>query len=139
MGFSLWNIFKVSVFVGKAIFKRIKPHVACLYRHRPIGGSPNLMLCCCPLLSKLRACIRFLDPQAGLLLVNSVLILNRRRFLSKYGLDDLNHVHQHHGVGDAVPLRAQIVGLLHAVQYLKVPVIACNIITIVFEMLLGGT
>jgi len=39
----------------------------------------------------------------------------------------------------AVPLRAQIVGLLHAVQYLKVPVIACNVVTIVFEMLLGGT
>ena len=79
--------------------------------------------------------------QAGLLLVNSILILNRRRFLSKYGLDDMNHVH-HHGMvsaGDAVPLRTQIVGLLHAVQYLKVPIIACNIVTIVFEMLLGGT
>lgn len=79
-----------------------------------------------------------LHDQAGLLLVNSILILNRRRFLSKYGLDDLNHI-QGSGAGDNVPLRAQIVGLLHAVQYLKVPVIVCNIVTIVFEMLLGGT
>jgi uncharacterized protein with PQ loop repeat len=29
--------------------------------------------------------------------------------------------------------------LLHAVQYLKVPVIVCNIIVIIFEILLGGT
>lgn len=83
--------------------------------------------------------ILYINQQAGLLLLNSVLILNRRRFLSKYGLDDLNHMHHTHGAGDGVPLRAQIVGLLHAVQYLKVPVIACNIVTIVFEMLLGGT
>lgn len=77
--------------------------------------------------------------QAGLLLVNSVLILNRRRFLAKYGLDTIDHMHHQGGAGENVPLRAQLVGLLHAVQYLKVPVIACNAITIVFELLLGGT
>jgi uncharacterized protein with PQ loop repeat len=42
-------------------------------------------------------------------------------------------------IGGTTPLRTQLVGLLHAVQYLKVPVIAANIITIVFELLLGGT
>jgi immediate early response 3-interacting protein 1 len=66
------------------------------------------------------------------------MILNRRRFLAQYGLDDL---HQHATMqqqGGEVPLRAQVVGLLHAVQYLKVPVIACNLITIVLEILLGG-
>jgi immediate early response 3-interacting protein 1 len=67
------------------------------------------------------------------------MILNRRRFLAQYGLDDL---HQHATTmqqqGGEVPLRAQVVGLLHAVQYLKVPVIACNLITIVLEILLGG-
>jgi immediate early response 3-interacting protein 1 len=72
--------------------------------------------------------------QAGLLMTNAVLILNRRRFLSKYGLDNLNELQQ----GDAHPLRIQAVGLLHAVQYLKVPVIAANLITIVFELILGG-
>jgi immediate early response 3-interacting protein 1 len=69
------------------------------------------------------------------------MILNRRRFLANYGLDTLQP-HEFHGAGgpDAnVPLRAQLVGLLQAVQYLKVPVIAANAIAIVFELLLGGT
>jgi hypothetical protein len=57
------------------------------------------------------------------------MILNRRRFLSKYGLDDLNHLHQMQnnspgfggGNGGGVnPLKVQAVGLLHAVGYLKV-------------------
>jgi hypothetical protein len=102
------------------------------------------------------------------------MILNRRRFLSKYGLDDLNHMQQQNqgyggSAGGVNPLKAQAVGLLHAVGYLKVrtcsvrapieacadlyvaslnsffiyimmqvPVIIANIITIVFEILLGG-
>ncbi len=36
------------------------------------------------------------------------------------------------------PLQVQAIGLLQAVQYLKVPVIAGNMLTIVFELLLGG-
>lgn len=80
--------------------------------------------------------------QAGLLLTNSLLILNRRRFLAKHGLDDLVvTAGAHHGNASlsSSPLKTQVIGLLHAVQYLKVPVIACNIVTIVFELLLGGT
>mmetsp|Transcript_32291 Transcript_32291/g.47079 ORF Transcript_32291/g.47079 Transcript_32291/m.47079 type:complete len:83 (-) Transcript_32291:382-630(-) len=73
--------------------------------------------------------------KSGLLLTNSVMILHRKRFLSKYGLDDLNNM----GCDPSEkPLKAQAIGLLHAVQYLKVPVIACNVVTIVFEMLFGG-
>ena len=68
-------------------------------------------------------------------MVNSVLILNRKRFLAKYGLDDLTNMAAHGG-GNA--LQAQVVGLLHAVQYLKVPVIVANSITIVFELFFGG-
>lgn len=79
--------------------------------------------------------------------MNSILILNRRRFLAKHGLDAIDpRMHSGGGMSSSsgdpdhhVPLHAQIVGLLHAVQYLKVPVIACNAVTIVFEMLLGGT
>lgn len=73
------------------------------------------------------------NTQTGLLLTNAVLILNRRRFLSKYGLDDLQSVQATRN-----PMVAQAGGLLHAVQYLKVPVIVCNIITIFFEILLGS-
>jgi len=53
--------------------------------------------------------------QSGLLGVNSLLILNRRRFLAKYELDDLQHAH-----ASGNPMKVQAVGLLHAVQYLKV-------------------
>jgi hypothetical protein len=63
------------------------------------------------------------------------MILNRRRFLSKFGLHDM---HSMQAMGDN-PMKAQVVGLLHAVQYLKVPVIAANMVTIVFEIILGGT
>mmetsp|Transcript_18140 Transcript_18140/g.24959 ORF Transcript_18140/g.24959 Transcript_18140/m.24959 type:complete len:83 (+) Transcript_18140:195-443(+) len=73
--------------------------------------------------------------KAGLLLTNSLMILHRRRFLATYGLDDINNM----GCEPSEkPLKAQAVGLLQAVQYLKVPVIAANIVTIVFEMLFGG-
>lgn len=37
------------------------------------------------------------------------------------------------------PLKTQIVGLLHAVQYLKPIVIIANGITIIFELVLGGS
>jgi immediate early response 3-interacting protein 1 len=76
--------------------------------------------------------------QAGLLLTNALLILNRRRFLAKHGLDDLVNAHQNQNQQQS-PLKAQLVGMLHAVQYLKVPVIACNVVAITFELLLGGT
>jgi immediate early response 3-interacting protein 1 len=78
--------------------------------------------------------------QAGLLLTNALLILNRRRFLAKHGLDDLVNAHQQQqNQHQHSPLKAQLVGMLHAVQYLKVPVIACNVVAILFELLLGGT
>lgn len=72
--------------------------------------------------------------KAGLLLTNSALILNRRRFLAKYGLDDMNNIE-----AAGSPLKVQIAGLLHAVQYLKVPVITLNLLTVIFEIILGGT
>ncbi|KAL9179857.1 hypothetical protein ACHAXT_007827 [Thalassiosira profunda] len=73
--------------------------------------------------------------KAGLLLTNSILILHRKRFLARHGLDDVNNM----GVVPADrPFQVQAIGLLQAVQYLKLPVIAANILTIVFELLLGG-
>ena len=78
-------------------------------------------------------CHALLESQAGLLVVNAAMILNRPRFLAKYGLDDLQKAHE------AGPMHTQVAGLLHAVAYLKMPVIVCNALTIVFEILLGGT
>ena len=73
--------------------------------------------------------------QAGLLFTNSIMILHRKRFLSKYGLDDVNNM----GCNPSErPFQVQAIGLLQAVHYLKIPVIMANIVAIVFELLLGG-
>mmetsp|Transcript_20429 Transcript_20429/g.56851 ORF Transcript_20429/g.56851 Transcript_20429/m.56851 type:complete len:80 (+) Transcript_20429:141-380(+) len=70
--------------------------------------------------------------KASLLLANAAMILNRKRFLAQYGLDDITN-------GDTSnPLKVQLTGMLHAMQYLKVPVIALNAFTIVFEIILGS-
>ena len=71
--------------------------------------------------------------KAGLLFTNSLLVLHRKRFLARHGLDDVSNV----GINPS-PLKTQAVGLLQAVQYLKLPVIVANMIVIVFEILLGG-
>jgi uncharacterized protein with PQ loop repeat len=62
--------------------------------------------------------------------------------LAKYGLADFtttatNNFHNDDPNGQN-PLKTQLVGLLHAVSYLKFPVIIANTVTIVFEMILGG-
>jgi len=68
-------------------------------------------------------------------MTNAVMILNRRRFLAKYGLDDVSNM----GVDpSARPLQVQVIGFLQAIQYLKVPVVAANILVVVFELILGG-
>jgi hypothetical protein len=63
------------------------------------------------------------------------MILNRKRFLAQYGLDDVTNMNATTQVN---PLMAQCASLLFAVQYLKVPVIIANLITILFEMVFGG-
>ena len=70
-----------------------------------------------------------------MLFTNSILILHRKRFLAKHGLDDINNM----GCDPSSrPLQVQAIGLLQAVQYLKLPIIACNILVIIFELILGG-
>lgn len=76
--------------------------------------------------------------KVGLLLINSVLILNRKRFLAKHGLDDLASMGGSVPDQSSNPLKTQLVGLLHAVQYLKPVVILANGVTIIFELILGG-
>jgi immediate early response 3-interacting protein 1 len=67
------------------------------------------------------------ETQAGLLLTNALLILNRRRFLARHGLDDLAGSSSSSAANHQSPFKSQLAGMLHAVQYLKVPVIACSI------------
>lgn len=73
--------------------------------------------------------------KAGVLIVNSLMILHRKRFLKKFGLDDVNNM----GCDPSEkPFKVQVIGLLAAVQYMKVPIIVMNSIIILFEMILGG-
>ena len=83
--------------------------------------------------------IHIFNIKVGLLLTNSVLILNRRRFLAKYGLDDLVNMGGSVADQSSNPMKAQIAGLLHAVQYLKPVIVVANSITIIFELILGGS
>ena len=70
--------------------------------------------------------------KAGLLFTNAALIINKPRFLAKYGWDEVNPHTQS-------SLVVQAINLYNAIQYLKVPVIACNVLVIFFELILGGT
>ncbi|KAH6557767.1 hypothetical protein KP509_1Z096100 [Ceratopteris richardii] len=69
-----------------------------------------------------------------LMLANAVAILNEERFLARrgWGFNELG------GMGASVrSLKGQILGLIHAVQYLRLPLIALNII-VAFSMLISG-
>mmetsp|Transcript_20806 Transcript_20806/g.36039 ORF Transcript_20806/g.36039 Transcript_20806/m.36039 type:complete len:80 (-) Transcript_20806:83-322(-) len=70
--------------------------------------------------------------KAGLLVANGVAVLHPQRFLSKYGYDVVDTS------SDANGIKNQTVGLLQAVSYLKVPLIAVDILVIVVELLFGG-
>lgn len=56
--------------------------------------------------------------------------------MAKHGLDIVSNM----GYDPSErPLRVQVIGLLQAVQYLKLPVIVANLLTVIFELLLGGS
>ena len=69
--------------------------------------------------------------KAGLLLTNAALVLNRPRFLSKYGWHEANPHTQS-------PLVVQAINFHTALQYLRFPVIGCNVLVIAIEILMGG-
>jgi Yos1-like len=60
------------------------------------------------------------------------MILNRQRFLAKYGMGDIAST-----VGES-GIKGSVAGLLHAASYLKVPMIFGNLLVIVVEIFLGG-
>lgn len=69
--------------------------------------------------------------KAGLLVANGVAVLHPKRFLRLYGYDEMDQE------AGAASFKNQVVGLLQAVRYLKVPLIVVNILIIVIELLLG--
>jgi len=63
---------------------------------------------------------------------NALAILHEERLLPKYGLHVVDHAASEQG-----NLKAQIAGLLHAVRYLRVPLIALNGLVILVTLLFG--
>lgn len=69
-----------------------------------------------------------------LLLANALAVLNEERFLAPrgWGFNEMG------GVGARVKsLKGQIIGLVHAIQYLRLPLIALNTI-VAISMLISG-
>lgn len=70
--------------------------------------------------------------EALLLMTNAVAVLNEDRFLAPYGFGMIDM-----GSGRVSPFKGQLIGLIHAVQYLRVPLIVANSIVIVSKLLFG--
>mmetsp|Transcript_3926 Transcript_3926/g.6905 ORF Transcript_3926/g.6905 Transcript_3926/m.6905 type:complete len:80 (+) Transcript_3926:259-498(+) len=69
---------------------------------------------------------------AGLLVVNALAVLHEDRFLAKYNLHVLDQAASEQG-----NVKAQIAGLLHAVRYLRMPLVALNGLVILVTILFG--
>ena len=67
--------------------------------------------------------------ETGLLAANAMCILNEQRFLKQHGIDDPRQ---------ASGVKEQIAMFLYAVRnYARWPIICLNVITIIFEILIG--
>ncbi|PIA35497.1 hypothetical protein AQUCO_03500102v1 [Aquilegia coerulea] len=67
-----------------------------------------------------------------LLLANALAILNEDRFLSPRGWSFAEVP-----PGTAKSLKGQVIGLIYATQYMRVPLIIFNVITIVVKLVSG--
>ncbi|KAK9915647.1 hypothetical protein WJX75_002112 [Coccomyxa subellipsoidea] len=75
--------------------------------------------------------------QGVLLFVNGLAILNNERFLEKYGWG-FSQMSGGSAIGPGPgALKQQTIGLLHAVAYLRVPLIALNALVILVKLLFG--
>ena len=72
--------------------------------------------------------------QSALLSVNAVAVLNERRFLAKRGLT-MESIR--YGSTSATSARGQIIGVINAASYLRVPLIALNAIVIFVKVVFG--
>ncbi|RLN35101.1 hypothetical protein C2845_PM03G21260 [Panicum miliaceum] len=68
-----------------------------------------------------------------LLLANALAILNEDRFLAPRGWS----MSEVSGNGQTKSLKGQIVGLIYATQFLRMPLIALNILIIVVKLVSG--
>jgi len=93
----------------------------CTFRHY-IGPSGELLIMGLSIYNLFKA---------GLLVMNAVIILDRKRFLSRYGYDRIEP-------SEGASVRNQIAGFLNAIAYLKVPIIVTNCLVMLVELVAGG-
>lgn len=74
--------------------------------------------------------------QGCLLFVNAVAILNNDRFLEKIGWG-YSQIGSNNLAAHPNALKSQLIGGLHAVAYLRVPLIPLNILVIAVKMVFG--
>ncbi|XP_003384818.1 PREDICTED: immediate early response 3-interacting protein 1-like [Amphimedon queenslandica] len=73
--------------------------------------------------------------EAALLVINAIAILNEKYFLKKVGWSTDN---RNEGFGDQSSIKSQLISLITAVQtLLRIPLIAVNILVILYELILG--
>lgn len=71
------------------------------------------------------------------MMINGLAVLNNERFLEKIGWG-FSGMHSGGGVGEGPgAVKQQVIGLIHAVSYLKVPLIAVNSMVIVVKIVFG--
>ena len=70
--------------------------------------------------------------KACLLVLNALAVLHRERFLRTWGIAELD------SSLPATSLKNQAAGFLNAVSYMKVPLIAMNVLVMTVELLFGG-
>jgi hypothetical protein len=70
--------------------------------------------------------------KAGLLVANGVAILHEDRFLRLYELHVVDQA-----AADQGQLKAQVAGLLNAVRYLRLPLVALDVFTVVMIVVFG--
>ena len=70
--------------------------------------------------------------KAGLLLANGVAILHEDRFLRVY---DLHVVDQ--AAADQGQVKAQVAGLLNAIRYLRLPLVALDVFAVIMIIFFG--
>ncbi|DBA90575.1 hypothetical protein WJX82_010700 [Trebouxia sp. C0006] len=74
--------------------------------------------------------------QGGLLFINAVAILNNDRFLEKIGWG-YSQIGSNNLAAHPNALKSQMIGGLHAVAYLRVPLIAINTVVILVKLVFG--
>jgi len=69
--------------------------------------------------------------EASLLMLNAAAILNEKRFLRKYGLDNAI-------AGENLGPKNQVATFLHAMRtFMRYPLVAMNALVILYEIVLG--